>query len=147
MDKSGIEATAFAGEDIGGVIDRRRFLRAGMGVLAMPLLGGAGCGRGGVLAPDGGLCLPTGADIEGPFYRAGSPFRMDIAAGEPGERLFVGGVVVGPDCRTPLADAVVDVWQADSAGRYDNDGSRGPLGAGSSSSAARFAPTAAGATR
>jgi len=70
------------------------------------------------------VCRVTDANIEGPYYRAGAGFRSDLTdPGMGGEALDVSGRVLSADCRTPLAGAVLDVWQADSAGHYDNDGS------------------------
>lgn len=67
---------------------------------------------------------PTPRSSEGPFYTPDSPRRHDIAADvSDGRPLHIGGFVLAPDCR-PLADAVVDIWQCDDAGRYDNDGYR-----------------------
>jgi catechol 1,2-dioxygenase len=64
-------------------------------------------------------CRPTQSDTQGPFYLPGAPSRIAIAGPkEPGERLIVRGRVLGPDCRTPLAGAVLDVWQADASGSY-----------------------------
>jgi catechol 1,2-dioxygenase len=64
-------------------------------------------------------CQPTQADAEGPFYLPGAPSRISIAGpDEPGDPLVVRGRVLGPDCRTPLNGAVLDVWQADARGRY-----------------------------
>jgi len=40
-----------------------------------------------------------------------------------GRRLVVSGVALGTDCR-PVPRALLDFWQADAAGRYDNDGYR-----------------------
>jgi catechol 1,2-dioxygenase len=75
-------------------------------------------GRAGV-ARAGGRCAPTQADLEGPFYLPGAPSRIAIAPPEePGDRLIVRGHVLGPDCATPLAGAVLDVWQADAQGSY-----------------------------
>jgi protocatechuate 3,4-dioxygenase beta subunit len=87
------------------------------------LLGG--CGDGSGLSPDasdpgfdGSRCAPTTSDVLGPYYRAGAPSRMAIAsATEPGDRLVLDGVVVGPDC-APLAGVMLDVWQADKDGTY-----------------------------
>jgi protocatechuate 3,4-dioxygenase beta subunit len=39
-----------------------------------------------------------------------------------GSPLVVSGNVMSLDCKTPLAGAVVDVWQANGDGHYDNDG-------------------------
>ena len=64
-------------------------------------------------------CDPTSRTSEGPYYRAGAPFRTAIAEGVEGEPLVVSGrVVAGPDC-APVANAVLDVWQADANGKYD----------------------------
>ena len=43
-----------------------------------------------------------------------------VRAQTPDRVVVRGRVVKGPEC-TPLAGAVVDVWQANSKGRYDND--------------------------
>lgn len=64
------------------------------------------------------LRRPTDANIEGPYYRAGAPFRTKLADGLRGEPLKIAGRVLSPDGRA-LAGAVVDVWQADAGGAYD----------------------------
>lgn len=71
------------------------------------------------VAPDGAVCEVTGPDALGPFWEDGAPLRTVLAAAnEPGDRTFVEGVVYAPDCETPLADALVDVWHADTDGNY-----------------------------
>ncbi len=68
----------------------------------------------------------TEANMEGPFYRSGAPARSKLYDdGEPGRVLVVSGTVVSRNGR-PLADAVLDLWQATDAGRYDNDDARNP---------------------
>ena len=68
-------------------------------------------------------CEPTESDFQGPMYTPGAPRRSLIAAvAEPGERLRVRGTVYGPDCRTPLPKALLDVWQADAKGDYHGAG-------------------------
>ncbi len=75
--------------------------------------------------PAASTCILTPDNIEGPYYRAGAPIRADLAdAGMPGTKLVLHGRVTGSDCR-PLSRALLDVWQADSEGRYDNDGHAG----------------------
>ena len=65
---------------------------------------------------------PTADNIEGPFYKAGAPHRAVIATDkDAGERLVISGVVRDARCK-PLANATLDVWQADARGGYDNDG-------------------------
>lgn len=66
---------------------------------------------------------PTPRSSEGPFYTPGSPRRHDVAAGLDGEPLLIGGFVVTPAC-DPVAGAVVEIWQADRNGAYDNTGFR-----------------------
>lgn len=64
---------------------------------------------------------PTEDNILGPFHREGAPFTSRLAsAGEPGTPLAVRGRVTDPMGR-PIAHAVVDVWQADAEGHYDNE--------------------------
>jgi len=85
-----------------------------------------------VEAADKGLVLPREAkltedNIEGPYYRKGAPFRAKITPPlEPGTVLVVSGRVWGLNTRKPLANAVLDIWQANAKGRYDNDDPQKP---------------------
>src|SRR5262249_19153891 len=70
---------------------------------------------------------PTEDNIIGPSYRAGAPFRAKVTPPlEAGKVLVISGRVWGFDTRKPLAQAVIDVWQANAAGRYDNDDPQRP---------------------
>jgi hydroxyquinol 1,2-dioxygenase len=63
----------------------------------------------------------TEATVFGPFHVDGAPpydNGADMAAGAPGEPLYIDAVVRSLD-GTPIAGAVVDVWQADEEGFYD----------------------------
>jgi catechol 1,2-dioxygenase len=72
---------------------------------------------------DAGTCEPTGSDVEGPFHVDGAPDRTQLAGpNEPGERLVIEGTVLEADCTTPVAGAVLDVWQADADGNYHDAG-------------------------
>ena len=65
-------------------------------------------------------CRLTESEVLGPFYRFGAPFRTKLAGpGESGDRLVLTGTVFSADCRTPLPDALIEVWQANNAGVYD----------------------------
>ena len=67
---------------------------------------------------------PTPRDAEGPFYKAGAPLRASLAqAGTKAERLVLTGRVLARDCE-PLPNALLDFWQADERGEYDNAGFR-----------------------
>ncbi len=70
------------------------------------------------------VCKLTHDNIEGPYYRAGAPERVDLAGSNAvGTRLVVQGCVMTKDCSRPLAGVELDVWQANHEGHYDNDGS------------------------
>jgi hydroxyquinol 1,2-dioxygenase len=63
----------------------------------------------------------TEATVFGPFFVAGSPRYEngdDIANGAPGEPCFMQGRVRST-AGEPLADAHIEVWQADDQGFYD----------------------------
>jgi len=73
----------------------------------------------------------TEDNILGPFHRPGAPFRAKITPpAEPGTLLVISGRVYGHDTRRPLANAVLDIWQANAQGRYDNDDPDRPPAAG-----------------
>ncbi|MGZ6256948.1 MAG: dioxygenase family protein [Candidatus Limnocylindrales bacterium] len=64
----------------------------------------------------------TIAVTEGPYYKAGAPQSADLVqAGMAGTRLTLTGFVVTAAC-PPIANAKVEIWQADSSGTYDNSG-------------------------
>lgn len=122
---------------LAGTPDRRTFLElAGLGTLAVA----AGCTPGedtdvgagtdtdtvdtDVVDTDTGPaeCVPTSADIEGPFWVEGVPVRQELDLyGEAGTHLSLSGTVlsVAAGC-APLAGAVVEIWHADPHGAYDN---------------------------
>ena len=87
----------------------------------------AAAAGGGTLAPtpacdDGDD--PTPAQTEGPYFTPDSPERASLLeAGIGGQRLVVAGTVLTTDCR-PVQRALLDFWQADDAGEYDNQGYR-----------------------
>lgn len=76
-----------------------------------------------VPAPDsltGEACFLTPSDMEGPYYIAGAPFKDALyPEGTPGDRVVISGTVYTAGCTNVLADAVIDVWQADASGEYD----------------------------
>jgi protocatechuate 3,4-dioxygenase beta subunit len=100
-------------------LQRRDFLKqATLYAFSVSALGCDICAKPVSVPPDCG----TTADILGPYYRAGAPFRTDLTVpGHTAPALLVKGTVFGADCTSPLAGALVEYWQSDSAGRYDND--------------------------
>lgn len=93
--------------------NRRHFLTGSAGAIATSLALTT-------KAKAANVCKATERDILGPFHRPGAPFGTKLVADdEPGTRLFLSGTVYGPDCKTPISQALVDFWQADDAGKYD----------------------------
>ncbi|WP_206789962.1 carbohydrate-binding protein [Amycolatopsis sp. MtRt-6] len=65
---------------------------------------------------------PTIAQTEGPYFKPNSPERTSLVTpGTPGTRLTVTGYVFGRAC-LPIGRALLDFWQADVNGAYDNTG-------------------------
>lgn len=112
-----------------------QFTRRGFLWVSVSALAGA-CGTRGVSNPssdattatqDGTIACgpPTGADIEGPYYLAGSLETPTLGPG----MLTLRGAVMDARCQ-PLPGALVDVWQADETGAYAEDRYRAKQRAG-----------------
>lgn len=64
----------------------------------------------------------TPALTEGPYYKAGSPEQADLyQSGMAGTKIVITGYVYDANCK-PIANALLDFWQADANGTYDNSG-------------------------
>ena len=105
---------------------RRRFLITGAASGFVLGIGRPSWGQGGLAATpachDGDE--PTPRQTEGPFFKPRSPERADlIEPGMKGRPIELTGFVFDPACR-PMAHALLDLWQADDAGDYDNTGFR-----------------------
>ncbi|MFD8144041.1 carbohydrate-binding protein [Streptomyces sp. NPDC059708] len=114
-------------------VSRKAVLRAAAALGAAPLLIGAPvalarerpASAGAPLAPtpechDGDE--PTVEQMEGPYFKPNSPLRNSlVTSGTPGTRLTVSGYVFGRACR-PVPGVLLDFWQADDNGAYDNSG-------------------------
>jgi len=112
------------------VNERRNFLHRWALLLPLALALPAGKGSAGAvdeLVPtpacsDGGP--PTPRQMEGPFFKPRSPQRTSLLeAGVRGTRIVVSGRVLSTACR-PVAGALLDFWQCNNAGDYDNSGFR-----------------------
>jgi protocatechuate 3,4-dioxygenase beta subunit len=67
---------------------------------------------------------PTASQTEGPFFKRSSPERTSLLeSGTAGTPLVVTGIVMTRSCK-PVAGALLDFWQADDSGSYDNSGFR-----------------------
>lgn len=122
-------------------ISRRDFLQGSAAVSMAALLGGcadddepARPSRGGPAPPGRAELAPTPAcddgdsttpeQTEGPYYTPDTPRRRNLVeAGMGGEPLLLAGRVLDTRCR-PVAGALLDFWQADADGAYDNEGFR-----------------------
>lgn len=94
-------------------LTRRHFLRSTLAATALA----AGLSR---TVRAGDLLPPTPSQTEGPYYRAGAPFR-NVLFDEADfvVPLFLFGAVLNTAAE-PLPGALVDLWHADASGAYDN---------------------------
>jgi protocatechuate 3,4-dioxygenase beta subunit len=68
--------------------------------------------------------VPTLRQTEGPYFKPNSPERGELyETGMAGQPIEITGFVLTRSCK-PVARALIDVWQADAAGEYDNAGFR-----------------------
>ena len=116
----------------GRPISRKTVLKAAVLAGATPLLLGGGVALARDLGPAAGpLSLtptcddgdhPTIEQTEGPYFKPNSPLRTSlVTSGTPGTPLTVSGYVFGRAC-LPIAGVLLDFWQADTNGAYDNTG-------------------------
>jgi protocatechuate 3,4-dioxygenase beta subunit len=71
-------------------------------------------------------CSLTPEGEEGPFYVTGQTIRQDVTYGKPGLPLLLQMTLMDSASCKPLANAAVDLWQADAVGTYSS-GSGGEL--------------------
>ena len=65
---------------------------------------------------------PTPPAMTGPFFTPRSPERTSLVEkGIKGDRMTLTGRVIGTDCK-PIRGALLDFWQTDGLGNYDNRG-------------------------
>jgi protocatechuate 3,4-dioxygenase beta subunit len=118
-------------------ITRRRLLELGVALPSLAALSAGGDLLGEVaeaatppLAPTPAIAdadaddEPTPAQTEGPYFTPNSPLRRSIVPAQaPGTRLTLTGRVLTTSGR-PVARALLDFWQADARGAYDDTGYR-----------------------
>jgi catechol 1,2-dioxygenase len=64
---------------------------------------------------------PTTTDVLGPFYRPGAPLREDLNPKDfKGEVLHLTGSIFKEDGRTPMQNCLIEIWQCQADGFYDN---------------------------
>ena len=119
------------------MIDRRRFVQFGLWAAAA-----SGCSRRPAVRAPGRCAEPTPEDLVGPFLPRHYQGDADLtrvpgqAARAQGQPIQIRGRVTDDRCR-PLAGARLEVWQANTFGRYadDRDHSGRPLDSGFQGSA------------
>jgi protocatechuate 3,4-dioxygenase beta subunit len=108
-------------------LTRRRLLALGLALPPLAALAGSDLFAGELLAATPAIADdddPTPAQTEGPYFTPNSPLRRSIVpAGAAGTRLTLTGRVLTTTGRS-VARALVDFWQADARGVYDNSGYR-----------------------
>ncbi|RJQ69464.1 dioxygenase [Pseudonocardiaceae bacterium YIM PH 21723] len=103
---------------------RRNILKAGAAAAALTAAGVAlteGTGQSTTLPLT--PCTPgstTPPIMEGPYFKPNTPERTDlVTSGITGVLLTVSGTVFTQNC-TPVTKALIEVWQCDAKGKYDN---------------------------
>ncbi len=108
-------------------LTRRRLLALGLAIPPLAALAGTDLFPGELLAATPAIADdddPTPAQTEGPYFTPNSPLRRSIVpAGAAGVRLTLTGRVL-TTAGKPVARALIDFWQADAGGAYDNSGYR-----------------------
>jgi protocatechuate 3,4-dioxygenase beta subunit len=109
-------------------LTRRRLIELGLALPPLAALAGSDLLAEPALAATPQLLdaddEPTPALTEGPYFTPRSPRRTSIVpAGAAGTRLTLTGRVLRTNGR-PVANALVDWWQCDARGAYDNAGYR-----------------------
>jgi len=110
--------------------NRRQFLKnVSLGTLGLslsPLLGQAkSADKTNLHNKD--ACDATTLDYygEGPFYTENPPTVSEnklAKSTEPGNKIRISGRVFNKDCTEHIPNATIDIWHANNAGEYDNDG-------------------------
>jgi len=66
----------------------------------------------------------TLAQTDGPYFKPSSPERIELfEEGMLGQPIELVGLVLARGCK-PISGALLDFWQADARGQYDNSGFR-----------------------
>lgn len=107
-------------------LKRRDAIRNSLGFMGLLVSGQA-------LANAVNVCKPTPVQPEGPFYPVDEQLDSDNdltkvpdATSLPsGQRIYVMGTVRDANCQ-PVADTLVEIWQACASGRYNHPGDTNP---------------------
>ena len=110
--------------------NRRQFLKnTTLTALSLGLLSNKTEAKSPKIAAEQALsaCDKTTTDFfgEGPFYTENPPLLPNnqlASADEEGMRMIISGRVYNMDCQQYIPNTIIDAWQANNAGEYDNEG-------------------------
>jgi protocatechuate 3,4-dioxygenase beta subunit len=124
-------------------MDRRKLLVTGVGAVVGSVIGGGGlvllnaC-RGGIGLNSGPGNLSAGSDTgpcplnpeqeEGPFYVDEGLLRSNVLDGQTGVPLLLSIKVMRAAKCEPIANSAVEVWSANSVGKYSDKSQEGTVG-------------------
>ena len=68
-------------------------------------------------------CEQTTSDIQGPFFLENIPFNNPMIPEDySGSKLYLSGKLKNLNCKSPISNGILDFWQADQNGNYDEAG-------------------------
>lgn len=112
-------------------LDRRQFLRRSLSAVGMTATVAAGVTSG--VVANAATCLRTRPQGEGPYYPESDLNRdTDLTRLDPmgvdaeGEVIDLSGLVQDAACN-PVKGALIEIWQANTHGKYDHSGDANPL--------------------
>jgi protocatechuate 3,4-dioxygenase beta subunit len=120
-------------DEVMSKIKRRELLvtsvGAAIGGAGLILLSACGAGSSGLSAgSDSGPCPLNPEQEEGPFYVDEGLLRSDVLDGQPGVPLLLSIKVVKAAKCEPVAKAAVEIWSANSLGKYSDKAQEGTVG-------------------
>jgi protocatechuate 3,4-dioxygenase beta subunit len=107
---------------------RRQFLRnVALGSISVAIFPSLTAKASNKKIVGGEACNPTTLDLygQGPFYTPNAPVISNnklASDNEQGTPLIISGRVQTLDCTQVIPDTIIDIWQANDAGQYDNAG-------------------------
>ena len=98
-------------------MQRRKFIKeTGLTAIALGVFGSISWSKTGFVGD-----TFTTTDILGPFYRPGAPFRQNLNPPDfSGEVLHLKGTIFKDDGKTPMNNCLIEIWQCQHDGLYDN---------------------------
>ncbi|WBX73636.1 hypothetical protein PG913_12525 [Tenacibaculum pacificus] len=103
-------------------MDRKKFLKnLGFGLVATPIITSISCSsKDDIIKSTTAACGVTKSDMLGPYYVSGSSQITNLNTQNfSGDKIIVSGKLYGGEDKSkPIANAMIEVWHADSDGIY-----------------------------